>query len=229
MNRLLAVTLCALMIASQALAASVATTIPDRAYDHLATFRAEINSVWPGIPDRAYPLALAEHESGCFSMRTKCMNPASTFQTRRERACGLGQVTEVYGRFDKLAELVQRYPRQLRGWTWANCAQRADYQVRAMVLMLKGESRALADVSDDSQALKMLSASYNGGPGALSKERRACGLTRGCDPNQWDGHVATVCLRGKRVIPGTRRTACQINRHHAQDVAARMPKYRSLI
>lgn len=212
-----------------AMAADVATTIPARAFDHLATFRAETAAIWPGIPDRAYPLALAEHESGCFSMPRKCMNPASTFQTKRERACGLGQVTEVYGRFDKLGELVRAYPQHLRGWTWANCTSRPDYQVRAMLLMLRSEHRALTSIPLTPDALRMLSASYNGGPGMLAKERRACGMTAGCDPDRWVGHVERVCMRGKRVIPGTSRTACEINRHHGADVEARMAKYRGLV
>ncbi|MGS5088296.1 hypothetical protein ACVC7V_17575 [Hydrogenophaga sp. A37] len=228
MRRLICIALLAL-VPALVVAANVATTIPTRAYDHLGTFRAETAAIWPGIPDRAYPLALAEHESGCFAMPAKCMNPASSFKTARERACGLGQVTEVYGRFDKLGELVRAYPQQLRGWTWANCASRPDYQVRAMLLMLRAEHQALAHVPRTEDGLQMLSASYNGGPGMLAKERRACGMTAGCDPMRWAGHVDRVCLRGKRVIPGTRRTACEINRHHAVDVAARMAKYRGLV
>ena len=228
MRRLLITVLLA-VLAPLALAANVATTIPARAFDHLDTFRAETAAIWPGIPDRAYPLALAEHESGCFSMPTKCMNPASSFKTTRERACGLGQVTEVYGRFDKLAELVHRYPAHLGGWTWANCATRPDLQVRAMLLMLRSESQALASVHGTDDALRMLSSSYNGGPGMLAKERRACSLTAGCDATRWAGHVERVCLRGKRVIPGTRFTACEINRRHAADVATRMAKYRRYV
>lgn len=228
MRRLICATLLA-VLAPLAMAANVATTIPDRAFDHLATFRAETAAIWPGIPDRAYPLALAEHESGCFSMPSKCMNPASSFRTTRERACGLGQVTEVYGRFDKLAELVHRYPEQLAGWTWGNCATRPDLQVRAMLLMLRADSQALTGVRGTDDALRMLSSSYNGGPGMLAKERRACSLTAGCDATRWAGHVERVCLRGKRVIPGTRFTACEINRRHAADVAARMAKYRRFV
>lgn len=74
--------------------------------------------------------------------------------------------------------------------------------------------------------LAFADAAYNGGMGGVQKERRACGLKTGCDPQQWFGHVEHVCLKSRRVLYGN-RSACDINRHHVHDVInVRSVKYR---
>jgi hypothetical protein len=71
-------------------------------------------------------------------------------------------------------------------------------------------------------------AAYNGGIDGVLNERRACGMTDNCDPQQWWGNVERVCLKSKAPLYGT-RSACDINRHHVKDVWLRMDRYKCIV
>ncbi len=207
--------------------------VPDRAHQYLPVLAAEIDRNWPGIPMRSYPAGLIEHES-CLSLtHSRCWSPTSQLKTAREEGAGLGQLTRAYTaggalRFDALDELRDQHG-SLRELTWANVYTRADLQMRAVVLKLRGDFITLSGVPDPMQRLAMTDAAYNGGIGGLLKERRACGLRADCDAGQWWGNVENNCLKSRAVLYGI-RSACDINRQHVVDVLrARAPKYAGLL
>jgi hypothetical protein len=177
--------------------------------------------------------ALIEHES-CISLtHSRCWQPTSRLKSAREEGAGLGQLTRAWRtdgtlRFDALAEMRQRHP-ALRELDWATIYQRPDLQIRALVLMSRGNWDALRGVPDYWERLAMADAAYNGGLGGVQNERRACHVRAGCDADRWFGHVEATCLKSRQPLYGG-RNACDINRHHVADVLrTRMPRYRHLL
>lgn len=68
-------------------------------------------------------------------------------------------------------------------------------------------------------------AGYNGGNGGVNSDRRACKISRNCDPSKWFGNVEKFCTKSKVALYG-QRSACDINRHHVDDVLrVRVNKY----
>lgn len=211
-------------------AQNVRTYIPPAAQTYRATLHTEQVQFWGDHPRSEALPALIEHES-CISLtHSRCWNPASRLKTTREEGAGLGQVTRAWNptgklRFDALQELKDRHP-ALREWTWANVYQRPDLQLRAVVLKVRGDYQTLGMVRDAQQRLAFADAAYNGGMGGVQKERRACQIKTGCDPQQWWGNVEVTCLKSHQPLYGG-RSACDINRHHVEDVLhIRAPKYK---
>lgn len=219
-----------LLLASPALAQDAKTYIPAQAEQYRPMFRAEVDAHWPDHPKREYLPALVEHESCITLKHSRCWNPKSRLKTHREEGAGFGQITRAWHpngslRFDALAELRSRHL-SLREWSWSNVYDRPDLQIRGVVLKTKDDFQALRVVSDPIERLAFADAAYNGGMGGVQKERRACGLKAGCDPQKWFGHVEHVCLKSKQPLYGT-RSACDINRHHVEDtMRVRAQKYR---
>lgn len=218
------------LFGSVARAQDVRTYIPPAAEEQRWAFQTEQRAHWPDHPRREVLPALVEHES-CISLRhSRCWNPNSRLKTQREEGAGLGQLTRAWRpdgslRFDALAEMKDRHP-ALRPLDWSNIYQRADLQLRAVILKSRDDFTALRMVSDQQERLAFADAAYNGGMGGVQKERRACGLTPGCDPQKWFGHVENVCLKSRAPLYAG-RSACDINRHHVVDVMQiRSPKYR---
>ena len=211
-------------------AQDVRTFIPAAAEVHRATLAAEQRAHWPDHPRPALLPSLIEHES-CITLRhSRCWNPSSRLKSAREEGAGLGQITRAWHpdgrlRFDALAEMRDRHP-ALREWSWQNVYPRLDLQLRAVVLKVRGDFQALRIMVDDEwQRLAFADAAYNGGLGGVQRERRACGLRDGCDPEQWFGHGERICLKSRQPLYGG-RSACDINRHHVVDVLlVRAPKY----
>jgi len=228
----LAVVFLGLMIlfSGAAHAQDVRTFIPPAAEAHRAALTAERARHWPDHPAPELLPALIEHES-CITLRhSRCWNAASRLKSAREEGAGLGQITRAWHpdgrtRFDALAEMRDRHP-ALREWTWANVYSRPDLQIRAVVLKSRDNFQALRVVADPWQRLAFADAAYNGGLGGVTKERRACQVKAGCDPQKWFGHVEHACLKSRAPLYGG-RSACDINRHHVADVLlVRAPKYR---
>ena len=189
--------------------------------------KAEQRAHWPDHPDPAILAALVEQES-CVSLKSpRCWNPGAKLKTSREEGAGMGQITRAYRadgslRFDSLTALRDQYRTELAGWSWANVYARPDLQLRALVLMSRDAARTFRGATD---WLAFGDAAYNGGPAGVKKERRACKLTKGCDPSLWFGHVERVCLKSRRPLYGT-RNACDINREHVRNVIlVRRAKY----
>lgn len=217
------------LFGSIAMAQDVRTHIPAQAQAYQGTLKIEMDRYWSDHPYPAAIPALIEHES-CLSLRhSRCWNPKSRLKSSREEGAGLGQITRAWAsdgrlRFDALAEMRDRHP-ALRQWSWANVYDRADLQLRAVVLKNRDNYQALHAVQNELTRLAFADAAYNGGLGGVQKERRACGLKANCDPQQWFGHVEDLCLKSRRILYAN-RSACDINRHHVQDVLLiRAPKY----
>lgn len=207
--------------------------VPHRAHQHLPTVAAELRQHWPQVPMVEYIPGLIEHES-CISLtHSRCWSPTSRLKTAREEGAGLGQLTRAWRpdgstRFDALEEMRRAHP-ALADLSWSNIYQRPDLQIRAVVLKVRGDYRALRDVADELERLAMADAAYNGGLGGLQAERRACRMAVGCDPGRWWENVELQCLKSRAPLYGS-RSACDINRHHVQDVILhRAPKYRGLL
>lgn len=216
-------------------AQDVRTYIPDRANKYLPMMEKQIKEVWPAMPMKNYFPALVEHES-CISLKhPKCWNPQSRLKTSREEGAGLSQITRAYRpdgslRFDALAEARSLDAKGLNDLRWDTIYERPDLQIRVMILMTRANWNRLEPlVANMEGRLAMADAAYNGGLGGLLNERRACSSKPGCDPARWFGHVEQTCLKSKKPLYGD-RSACDINRHHVQDVLLnRMPKYRKAI
>lgn len=217
------------LFGSVARAQDVRTYIPAGAEAHRPVLAAEYRAHWPDhrMP-QALP-ALVEHES-CISLRhSRCWNATSRLKSAREEGAGLGQITRAWHqdgrlRFDALAEMRARHP-SLRELSWANVYQRPDLQLRAVVLKSRDNFQALGVISDPFQRLAFADAAYNGGMGGVQKDRRACQVKAGCDPQQWFRHVEDTCTKSRVALYG-QRSACDINRHHVRDVLmVRSQKY----
>lgn len=180
---------------------------------------AEQQRHWPDHPDPPALAGLVEQESCVSLTSSRCWNPAARLRTAREEGAGMGQITRAWRadgslRFDSLAEAVDRYGADLQGLSWGTVYRRPDLQLRAMVLMARDAARPFRHTPG---WLHLGDAGYNGGVAGVQKERRACALTAGCDPDQWFGHVEHHCLKSRRPLYGN-RSACDINRQHVRNV-----------
>ena len=205
--------------------------IPPNAFSYKETIQKELDSNFSSLYDYNYVPSLIEHES-CISLKhSRCWKSTSELRTKRELGIGLGQLTKAYKadgsiRFDTLTEMRNKYKSQLKELSWDTLKNRPDLQIRVIVLMLRDMDKSLYSVKNSEYRTQMVDSAYNGGLGGLQKERRACGLAKGCDPQQWFGHVEKYCLKSKKVLYGV-RSSCDINRDHVFDVwNNRLPKYR---
>lgn len=221
------------LFGSVARAQDVRSYVPTAAIQHLPALRHEVRLHWPDHPLPAYFGALIEHES-CITLRhSRCWNPRARLKTAREEGAGLGQLTRAWHpdgslRFDALAEMRGRHP-ALSELGWSTVYLRPDLQMRAMVLKSRDNWRELRMVGQWVERLAFADAAYNGGMAGVQRERRACGLKDGCDPQRWFDHVEAVCLKSRAPLYGG-RSACDINRHHVRDVLLiRTPKYAPLL
>ena len=209
-----------------------AQTPDPRAAQFAPIIQAEMRQHWPELAWPHYTAALIAHESGCPSLRS-CWSPTAQLKTAREEGAGLGQITRAWRadgslRFDSLADMRDKHP-ALREWSWHNVYQRPDLQIRAVVLMSRGNWQALRAVSDPWERLTMANAAYNGGLGGVQSDRRACQIKAGCDPQRWWGHVEHTCTKSQVALYG-KRNACDINRSHSVHVMLKeLPKYRALV
>jgi hypothetical protein len=144
-------------------------------------------------------------------------------KSQREEGAGLFQITRAYRadgslRFDALDELRSKYRSELYQLNWYNIYSRPDLQMRAGILKLKENYEIFKPYAANTlEALAFADAAYNGGITGVNNERRACMLTKGCDPSKWFGHTEKLCLKSKVALYGN-RSACDINRHHVKDV-----------
>lgn len=132
-------------------------------------------------------------------------------------------------RFDALAEMRHKYPRELSQLSWSTIYTRPDLQIRTIVLMMRDNYKAFEPYAkNNDEAYAFADAAYNGGLGGVNKERRACKLSSSCDPGVWFGNVENFCLKSRVALYGN-RSACDINRHHVKDVLKiRADKYKIL-
>lgn len=228
MKRIIASVIILLSFAS--FAQDVKTYIPEKAKIYVPMLKEQQIKHWSTHPMPYALAALGEHES-CISLKhSRCWSPTSRLKSQREEGAGIFQQTRAYRtdgtlRFDALQELKDRHS-VLTEWSWNNVYIRVDLQLAAVVLKSKDDFNSLFMVKDNTNRLYFADAAYNGGMGGVQKERRACGLRKGCDPQQWFGHVELTCLKSTKPLYGG-RSACDINRHHVHDVyKVRLNKYK---
>lgn len=206
--------------------------LPMLAYTYGPMLKIEQTRFWQTHPQPELLAGLAEQESCPSLTHAKCWNPGSRLKSPREEGAGIGQITRAYRkdgseRFDALAELRSAHS-ELANLTWDNVYKSPELQLRAIVLKNLDDYKSLNMVTTFVARLAFTDAAYNGGLGGVRSERRACGLKKGCDPQQWFGHVELVCLKSKDVLYG--RDACVINREHVTNVMlVRSEKYRGLM
>jgi len=208
----------------------VKTFIPPRATPLLPVVYDEARRLYPEYAIPFYFPALIEHESCVTLNRKKCWNSRSRLKTKREEGAGLGQFTRAYRRsgalrFDVVRELARKYPRELGQLNWSSVYKRPDLQIKGIILKWKETYRRLPTDMTIWDRTAMSDAAYNGGYGGLLRDRKRCGLTKGCNPKIWFGNVEKTCTKSKRILYGN-RNACDINRHHVKDVMlTRFDKY----
>lgn len=206
--------------------------IPLRAMEYRDTLYNSIKENVPEIPDYNYVPALIEHES-CISLKhSKCWSPTSELNNKREYSVGFYQIAKAYNndgsvRMDTLAGMKNIYKSRLKEATWSNLKHRPDLQFTIGNLLIGENYRRYSDVKDDWERLAFTDQSYNGGPKWVGRERVACSLKAGCDPNKYFGNVETTCQRSKRPIPAYGNLSiCDIAQRHTHDVLyTRLPKY----
>jgi hypothetical protein len=212
----------------------VKTFIPPQAFQYFNTVKLEGNRILPGFEYLYYFGGLIEQES-CISLtHSKCWNPKSQLKTSRELGQGFGQLTKAFNkdgtiRFDALTDLRRANMSQLRELSWTNITQRPDLQIRAIVIMSKNNYKIFYMVRDNYERLAMADSAYNGGAGAVRKQRQLCSLRRGCDPQKWFGNLERMVVKSTRPIYGN-RSADTINKEHVRYVLKiRMLKYKQYI
>lgn len=226
---------------SPVFAQNVRTYIHPRVAPLVPVYKAELQKHFADIPAPWYVLGLTEHESCQYLSHSRCWSATSQFaskwkgtETKKELGAGLAMITKAWNkdgtlRMDTLANLKRAYPQELKDLTWDNISQRADLQILAMILLLKSDYRGLKAVPDPLERLKMTDSAYNGGRRDVERSRKVCGLTKGCDPNVWFGHVAKHCVKSKQALYAG-RSPCDINTHHVEDVFhTRMPKFQPIL
>ena len=204
--------------------------IPTKANAYLPIVKKEAARLMPDLKTPYYFGGLIEHESCIHLTHSRCWSPTSELKTSRELGIGVGQLTKAFRedgsiRFDSLTEIRNKHQQELKELSWSNIKLRPDLQIRAMVLMIHNNYKTLYKVTNQYERLAMTDAAYNGGLGGLNKERTACGLAKGCDPQFWFGHIENHCLKSKKVLYAS-RSACDINRKHVFLTFERMPKYK---
>lgn len=205
--------------------------IPEKAYIYRDTIVKELDNNFPNIPEYNYIPSLIELES-CISLKhSKCWTSTSELKSAREQGVGLGQITRAYKvdgsiRFDSLKEMKNRYKEQLKEASWDSIKTRPDVQIRIIILMVRDDYKRLYSIPDEMVRLQMSDAAYNGGYGGLEKDRRQCGLKKGCDPKIWFDNVELTCTKSKKILYAN-NNACDINRHHVKGVIKeKLPKYK---
>lgn len=193
--------------------------------------KAEQTKYWPEHPHAPFLAALIEQES-CASLKSpKCWNPGARLKSSREEGAGLGQITRAYRadgtlRFDSLSDLRSQYSDALGDWSWDNVYTRPDLQLRALVILSRDSAKPF---KASTSWLHFGDAGYNGGVAGVQKERRACKLTPGCDPDRWFGNVEAHCMKSRQPLYGG-KSACDINREHVKNVfTVRSKKYEGFI
>jgi membrane-bound lytic murein transglycosylase MltF len=77
--------------------------------------------------------------------------------------------------------------------------------------------------------LAMTLASYNGGRGGLTNDRRMCAASPGCDPSRWFGNVERTSRKAKTAAKGYGKSFFETNREYPRNILLlRRVRYLSL-
>ena len=213
--------------------ASRAEVMPPNAVKYSPLLVAESINYWPAMELVSLLGAQVEQET-CTSLKSKyCWSPLARLSTSREEGTGFSQITRTFNsdgsiRFDSMATIVNKYPKDLKGLSWSNW-QDPQLQMRTLVLMMRDNSKAYKDSKTQLDMMSFTFAAYNSGPGTVSKSKNACRATKGCDSKVWFGNVETASLQSKTVIPGYGQSPYQITTTYVKNVEqVRRVRYLSL-
>lgn len=209
--------------------------IPEQAKSLLPELKKTQKETWEVFQFPSYFGSLIEHES-CISLNhSRCWNTAAQLKTSREEGAGLGQFTRAWDaqgrlRFDALAEVRALDPVGLAGFTWQTVYDRADLNMRAIIIKFKDCATRFARQAPQVNSFNSMAfcdAAYNGGYGGMLSDRQLCNLVSECDPNRWFGHVEHHSNKNRQRWQGYGKSAYQINREHVTyAVYIRRLKYR---
>lgn len=219
-------------LVSLAYAQNARTYIPERAFEYRDDLYNEITRIIPELPEYNFVGALIEHES-CISLtHSKCWSATAELNNSREYSIGFFQIAKAYRpdgsiRMDTLGSLKGKYRTVLAEANWSNLKNRPDLQMRVGMTLILDNWNYFNMIEDPVERMYFVDNAYNGGAGNVAKERSACGLAAGCDPQKWFGNVERYCQRSKKPIPAYgNRSICDISRNHTVDVfQVRLPKY----
>lgn len=201
----------------------VKTYIPKGAQTYAPLLVEEQRRLWPEH-ELPYLLGGLTETESCISLtHSKCWNPKAKLSTSRELGIGMPQITKAYHadgsiRFDTLKDIRAQHLAELKEASWENIADRADLQLRILVLLNRTNFNKLEMISNNYDRYAMTDYAYNGGLRDLQKDRRLCGLKKDCDPQQWFDHVETTCSKSNKVMAGYGRSPCQIVHEHVDRV-----------
>ncbi len=195
----------------------------ERATPYLGLLAGTINALWPEVTPgmRTFFPAQIEQESLWNPQAELCV-PKPTCS--RERGVGFGQFT-ITPRMNVFEEAKRSHP-MLRDWAWADRFN-PRMQFIAIVVKDKGIFRQCQPLmSNEWGAFACVAASYNGGFGGFSSDRRLCGNTIGCNPRVWTGHIEHTSNKAKARVVGYGKSFFEINREYVDYVMrVRRPKY----
>jgi hypothetical protein len=201
-----------------------AQKLPGDSAQLLPVLDQEIATYWPNLTTRPWLASIPDQEA---NWKLK-----ATLKTARELGCGLGQFTIAYDakgnvRFDALEETKRLSP-TLKDWNWKDCYN-AQYQLRGVVLKMKGNDRNCSAIMDGQRNIKACNgASYNGGFGSVTKRARMCRGIKGCKPGEWFGHLDQQCAQSNVKVAGYGESFCMINARYPGRVEARQYKFQKI-
>jgi hypothetical protein len=202
--------------------AARAEKMPPNAYTYVPLLQTTRAAYYPEIKDLSILASQIEQET-CNSLKSStCFSPNAQLKTYREQGVGFGQLTRAYNaagivRFDVLSDVVNRNPRDLKGYSWANWSD-PTLSMRAYVLYLKQTCRSIKNYATLDDKLQMCLSAYNGGLGGINNDILSCKATAGCNPKVWFGNVERTSSKSKTEIPGYGRSAFTINRGYVKAI-----------
>lgn len=207
-----------------------AAEMPPNAITYSPLLVSQAKTYWSDMKDLSILASQIEQET-CTSLKSKtCWSPLAELKTYREQGVGFGQFTRTFYsdgriRFDVLTEIVNRNPKDLKGFSWSNW-QDPTLQMRAFVLNDKRICNSIKNAQTKMDQYQMCMSAYNGGSAGLSNDRLSCKAKDGCNPNVWFGNVETSGLKSKTTIPGYSQSPFQINRTYVKNIfTVRRDKY----
>ena len=210
------------------------TEMPVNAIKYSPLLVSEKTTYWKDMHLVSLMGAQIEQET-CANLRERtCWSPNAELKTSREFGGGFGQLTKAYTtsgavRFDVMQQLLNKYPRDLKGYSWSNFKDPV-LSMRAYVLMIRDTNLAIKGAASQLDQFAFAMSAYNGGAGGLNSDRLSCRAKRGCDSTKWFGNVENAGLKSKIALRGYGgQSPFSINRTYVSNVIkVRRVRYMSL-
>ena len=203
--------------------ASNVVVMPPNAVKYVPLLLSEKTTYWNDLRLVSIMGAQIEQET-CVSLKSKtCWSPNAELKTSRETGGGFGQITKAYNanggiRFDVLQQLLNKYPNELKGYSWSNFKD-PRLSMRAYVLMIRDTTRSIKNTSTQLDQFAFALSAFNGGSGGLRSDILSCRAKVNCNSTKWFGNVETSGLKSKMVLPGYGgQSPFSINRNYVSNV-----------